>query len=309
MRMEFPMLSKPNLRVFRYWVIWTFALFSIGLPASGPAQGSSLAVQAAAARPGSGTGCGGSGCGARLTLSGCMGSVDLTVPDQDVSSSQTFEACDTISAADVDITGTADVTFEAGERIAFASGFSVGSSATFAAVVDRGLTGDAFVEDQSPSNETRYVARFYVNLDSMSLPSSEELDHFAGFNGSEQAQFRVVFAHNMTMNENRLFVEIRQDDGTFVSTQGVNELAIPSGWHAIEVDWIAATGPGANDGTLVVCLDDDGSRMSCEELSSIDNDLGRVQTVQWGAQEVGASTAGTFDMDDFDSRRAGPIGL
>ena len=147
------------------------------------------------------------------------------------------------------------------------------------------------------------MARFYVKLDSMSLPASEQFQHFIGLNGSGQPQFRIVFAHNMAMNEDRVYVEARRDNGTFASTEGVNELVIPSGWHAIEVDWTAASSGGANDGSLVVCLDDDGSRMSCEQLTSIDNDQGRVQTVQWGAQEVGDTTAGSVDLDDFDSRR------
>lgn len=283
--------------------------FSIGLLAAGSVWGSSLSVQAAAARPGSGTGCGGSGCGARLVLDGCSSPDDVVVPDQVVSSSQTFEGCLTLSADNVDISGSADVTFQASEQITIGNGFSVGSGVSFVARVDRGVAGDAFVEDQSPNNETRYVARFYVKLDSMSLPASEQFQHFIGLNGSGQPQFRIVFAHNMAMNEDRVYVEARRDNGTFASTEGVNELVIPSGWHAIEVDWTAASSGGANDGSLVVCLDDDGSRMSCEQLTSIDNDQGRVQTVQWGAQEVGDTTAGSVDLDDFDSRRAGPIGL
>ena len=270
---------------------------------------SSVGVQAAAARPGSGTGCGGSGCGARLTLAGCTGTADLTVPDQTLSSSQTLEACNHLTANDVDITGGADVVFQAGETVTLGSGFSVDSGASFTAVTDPGLTGDALVEDRNPVDETRYVARFYVNLDSMSLPSTEQFEHFVGTNGAGQVQFRLVFKHNDGLGENRVFAEVRQDGGSFVSNEGVSELAIPAGWHAIEVDWTAASTSGANDGGIVVCLDDDGSRMSCEQISTVDNDQGRVSTVQWGAQEVGATTAGSFDMDDFDSRRAGPIGL
>lgn len=275
----------------------------------GPAQGSSIAVQAAAARPGSGTGCGGSGCGARLSLAGCSGTVDLSVPDQQVAGMQTFEACNSLEAADVDVTATGDVTFQAGQSITIGSGFSVASGASFAAVIDPGLTGDALLEDQSPVNETRYVARFYVNLDSMSLPASEQFQHFVGFNGGGQAQFRIGFKHNDMASENRLFVEIRQDNGVFLSTENTNELEIPAGWHAIEVDWTAATGAGNNDGSVVVCVDDDGSRMGCEQIASVDNDQGRVEDVQWGAQDVDSTTSGSFDMDDFDSRRAGPIGL
>jgi hypothetical protein len=270
---------------------------------------SSIAVDGAAARPGSGTGCGGSGCGARLTLAGCTSTANVTVPDQTLSSSQTIEACNGITANNVDVGAGADVVFQAGESISLGSGFSVAAGASFTAVVDRGLTGDALVEDRNPSNETRYVARFYVNLDSMGLPTTEQLDHFVAYNGNGLVQFRLVFKHNDALGENRVFAEIRRDDGTFASNEGGGELVIPAGWHAVELDWTAATSNGANDGEIVVCLDDDGSRMGCEQVSSVDNDQGRVSRVQWGARAVGATTSGSFDMDDFDSRRAGPIGL
>lgn len=274
-----------------------------------PVAASSIQVSAAAARPGSGTGCGGSGCGARLALEGCMTMESVTVPDQDVGSSQTFEACRTLTADDVDITG-GTTTFRSGGTIVLGSGFSVGSGASFAAVVDPGLTGDGFVEDTTPASESRYVARFYVNLDSMSLPSSEAFDHFAGYDVLGRLQVRVGMKHNAMMGENRLYAEIRRDDGTFLSTENMNELAVASGWRAVEVDWTAASAPGANDGSVTLCVDDNGSRTSCIQIASgVDNDQGTVDFVRWGAQDVDATTSGSLDMDDFDSRRTGPIGL
>lgn len=282
-------------------------LFCLGWPQ--PATASSIQVSAEAARPGSGTGCGGSGCGARLTLEGCMSADEVAVPDQDVGSSQTFEACRTLTAADVDVT-SGSTTFRAGESIVLGSGFSVASGASFQAVIDPAATGDGWVEDATPAAESRYVARFYVNLDSMSLPASEQLDHLTGYDAMGRLQFRVGLKHNDAMGENRLFVEVRRDDGSFLSTEDTNELAVPTGWHAIEVDWSAASSAGANDGAVVLCLDDDGSRLSCVQIASgVDNDQARVDFVRWGAQDVDATTGGSFDLDDFDSRRTGPIGL
>ncbi len=272
------------------------------------ASASSIEVSAAAARPGSGTGCGGSGCGARLSLQGCATSEMVAVPDQDVSSTTTFEACRTLSAEDVDVTG-GTTTFRAGETIVLGSGFSVGSGASFQAVIDPGATGDGFVEDSTPTSESRYVARFYVDLDSMSLPASEQFDHFAAYDALGRVQVRIGLKHNGMLGENRLFVEVRRDNGTFGSTEGMNELAVPAGWHAVEVDWTAASSAGADDGAAVLCLDDDGSRTSCVQLTGVDNDQGQVDFVRWGAQDVDGSTGASLDMDDFDSLRTGPIGL
>lgn len=294
MKLEIPVLVLTCIAV----VCW---------PAGG-ASASSIEVSAVAARPGSGTGCGGSGCGARLTLEGCATSDSVAVPNQDVGTSQTFEACRTLTAADVDVTaGT--TTFRAGETIALGSGFSVASGASFQAVIDPAATGDGLVEDTTPAAESRYVARFYVNLDSMSLPSAEMFDHFAGYDAQGRLQLAVGLARNDAMGENRLFVDVRRDDGTFLTTLGTNELAVSAGWHAIEVDWTAASAPGADDGRVVVCVDDDGSRTNCAELTSVDNDQAELETVRWGAQNVGATTTGSLDLDDFDSRRTGPIGL
>ena len=79
-------------------------------------------------------------CGETVTCTfvNCQDTVglDVTVPDQDISNTQTFEACDTLTAADVDVLAPGgDVTFLAGGSIVLESGFSVAAGASFRAVI------------------------------------------------------------------------------------------------------------------------------------------------------------------------------
>jgi hypothetical protein len=62
---------------------------------------------------------------------------DLDLSAQTVGTTETFEACDTISAGDgFEIGPTGDVTFRTGGSIVLRDGFSVASGASFTAFVD-----------------------------------------------------------------------------------------------------------------------------------------------------------------------------
>lgn len=62
---------------------------------------------------------------------------DLDISAQTVSSTETFEACDTISAGDgFEVGPTGDVTFLAGNQVVLRDGFSVASGGSFTAGVD-----------------------------------------------------------------------------------------------------------------------------------------------------------------------------
>jgi hypothetical protein len=96
---------------------------------------------------------------------------------------------------------------------------------------------------------------------------------------------------------------VRRDDGSFVETAPA---VLPIGWRSIEVDWRAASAPGANDGGLDLWLD--GHLQPA--LTAIDNDEGRVAGARWGAVSgLDASTTGTFFLDEFESRRQTKVGL
>lgn len=77
---------------------------------------------------------------------------------------------------------------------------------------------------------------------------------------------------------------------------------MPSGWHWLSLDWKISSGP-ANDGWVRLYLD--GTLYA--ELTGIANSNGQIDTVRMGAMGVDPATSGSFDIDRFVSRIAGPI--
>jgi len=263
------------------------------LAAPGAAGGSSIQVLAAAARTGS--------FGARLSLAGCTAPPDLVLSGT-VTTDQT--ACQTITST-ADVSGT--VTFTAGDLITFGNGSSVASGSSFRAVVDPAIKGDAYLQDDTPSAETSFRALFAVDPTAMSLPAAERFDHFVAYDHLGAPQLRVVVLHDAPLNEDRLVLEVRLDDGSFLSTAGMFELVLPAGWSTVEVDWRAASVPGVADGLAALCVNDDGSRSSCQTLGH--DHAGRIDSIRWGAQGVDPGTTGSIDLDDFVSYRELPAGI
>lgn len=73
----------------------------------------------------------------------------------------------------------------------------------------------------------------------------------------------------------------------------------------MEVDWRAASAPGANDGGLTLWVDD----VQIVDLSGIDNDTRRIGRARLGAVAgVDNGTRSTYFFDEFESRRVSYIG-
>jgi hypothetical protein len=61
---------------------------------------------------------------------------------------------------------------------------------------------------------------------------------------------------------------------------------------------------GANNCSLTTRLDN----VSTAGLAGLDNDLSSITKLRWGVVATGVAHTGTLRLDDFASRRAGPIG-
>ena len=76
--------------------------------------------------------------------------------------------------------------------------------------------------------------------------------------------------------------------------------------QAVEIDWRAATAPGANDGYLTLWI----NGLEKATLTALDNDTRRMDQVRLGAVSgIDAGTRGTYYFDAFASRRLSPIGF
>lgn len=170
--------------------------------------------------------------------------------------------------------------------------------------------GDAtpvYVQDNSPSSEGTYRARFYVNLRLLQMQNGEEFEVFAAYSGADPAPgaasgnavLRVTV--QQTSGQKELTAFARLDSGTELEIP--TPISLPSGWRAIEIDWAKATS-GAN-GKLDLWVD--GTKRT--GLTGLDNDTLAINYARWGATAgLDAGTSGSFRLDDFASQRTGYIG-
>jgi hypothetical protein len=234
----------------------------------------------------------------------CTSSLDLGLEGSP--GAGTWEGCRRLtSTADH---GAGATTYRAGEWIALANGFSIAAGASLTCEIDSALDPDEAVDDGSPSTETLFAARFYLDADGLDLLTGERLHLLTAHSADGSLRLRVGLRQVVTGGgERRLFLEVVDDQEVTLSTEGATELTLPDGWHWMEVGWAAATFDGADDGSGYLCLDD--LTATCAMLTSLDNDEGSIDHVRWGAVDVPPGRdLGHVDLDEFESRRGGLIG-
>jgi hypothetical protein len=246
------------------------------------ASAGNLAVTGAAAHTGS--------YGLEVGVTDCVGAQDLSLLGS-ISSDET--ACETISTTGT-TTVSGVVTFTAGTSIVLDNGFSVANGSTFTAALDFSLTPFAWVQDDSPANETTYTAEFFLNPDSLTVTGSGELEHFTAYYGGTK-QFQVVIN-----SSGQVVLEVRDDAGVVHESTPVN---LTTGWNKVVVSWEAA----ASATTRIQVKDSTGTTVLGEAtILGIDTDAGRITSVRWGA--VGGivdytAATGSIRLDDFASYR------
>ena len=156
-----------------------------------------------------------------------------------------------------------------------------------------------FVNTDSPNAEPRYRARFYFDPNSILMANNDAHIIFKGFAGASTEVLKVEF-HKSAGYEIR--VSIADDASTFINS---NFFTISDAPHVIEIDWRAATAPGANNGGLTLWIDN----VQQVDLTGVDNDTRRVDSAKLGALSgIDTGTRGTYFFDAFESRRQTFIG-
>ncbi|MCI0550327.1 MAG: hypothetical protein L0287_05190 [Anaerolineae bacterium] len=167
------------------------------------------------------------------------------------------------------------------------------------AVIDDANT--IYVTDDSPNAESRYRARFYFDPNSISMASNDAHFIFKGFMGTSTEVLRMEFRNSSGAYQIR--AALLDDGSTWINS---NWFTITDAPHAIEMDWRAATGAGANNGGLTLWID--GTQQA--DLTGIDNDTRRTDRARLGALTgIDVGTNGTYYFDAFESRRQNYIGL
>lgn len=157
-----------------------------------------------------------------------------------------------------------------------------------------------WVKDVSPTAESRYMARFALDLNTLSVPTSPRvLRLMAGRTAGDASKRPFELRLRFESGTWKIYGVIRNDAGAGTQTSPIT--LVKPGWSLVEVDWRRATGPGASDGTLTL-------KVGADSVSTpgVDNDASPIDGVQLGfLGGLGLSSSGTVHVDDFESRRQG----
>jgi hypothetical protein len=171
----------------------------------------------------------------------------------------------------------------------------------------RGIVDDTnamYVQDDSPTDEARYRARFYFSPNGFN--PGEQLASFRTriFIAFEEGPVRrlVAIVLKRQGGEYSIMGRVRQDDDSQADT---SFFPISDAPHSIEFDWIRSSAAGANDGRFELWIDG----VSVSVLEYLDNSRSAVDFTRMGALSLKAGASGTPYWDQFESRRWSYIGF
>ena len=158
-------------------------------------------------------------------------------------------------------------------------------------------TDQKIVNDSTPSGETRYRMRFYLDPNGITMANNDEFPILQTFNTAFGTAYLLILKYT-TANGYEIVV-VDATDGAF--SKFVSAL-ISDAYTEIELDWKASSAPGADDGFLKLYIN--GSLES--SVTDIDSDTEVVDQVLMGILSgKDAGTSGTLYFDDFDSNDDG----
>jgi hypothetical protein len=162
-------------------------------------------------------------------------------------------------------------------------------------------THGLYVQDDLPSAEDRYRARFY--FDPNGIDPGE---------GSGRFRLRLLIAFD-GLNRRLVTLVLRRREGAYSVhartrlTDGTRAetpfFPISDAPHFVEFDW-QRSGPGMSDGYLALSIDG----VVVANLLGLANDASAVEFVRMGALTVKTGAGGILYLDEFHARRQGAIG-
>ena len=164
-------------------------------------------------------------------------------------------------------------------------------------------TAGLYVQDDSPRDENRYRARFYLDPNGFDPGEAQVHRRTRTFVAFSEAPTRRVAAIVLRRLNGAFSIlgRARLDDNTQAETSFHPITDAP---HVIEIDLRPATGPDALDGVFEMWIDG----VSPGALFGLDNSQSAVDFVRLGALSVKTGASGTIHFDEFESRRQGSIG-
>ena len=159
-------------------------------------------------------------------------------------------------------------------------------------------TAPMFVADGTPESATSYAVSFLIDPHSLSLGPGDAFMVLSAAESGGPRWLWLELRRGMGPNPGyvRVAVLVRTDSGGVRHAGSFPILANQT--SAINVEWVAATAAGTNNGSVLAWHD--GILRSA--LDDCDNDQATIDTVLFGpAGGVDASTHGVFFLDGFES--------
>lgn len=163
----------------------------------------------------------------------------------------------------------------------------------------------AAVRNISP-NDALYQASFYFNPAGLTMAHATNHVIFGLRSGANVLLARVKLRRSFSKFQ---VAAAAREDGDGLSTNDDTWVQTGwftiSGWTKIEIIWKASDSPTSYNGSMELWLNDEFQ----QRIYNIDNDLCRVCKADLGAvDEVDSSTSGTYQFDEFESRRCTETG-
>jgi len=164
-------------------------------------------------------------------------------------------------------------------------------------------TAGLYVQDDTPEDEGRYRARFYVDpngFDPGESTGARRTRIFIGFEAAPTRRLMAVVLRRVN-GQYGIMGRARLDDNSQADTGFFDVADAP---HAVEVAWTRSSTPTSNDGTFELWIDGDLR----STLTGLDNHAGAVDFTRLGALSVKPGASGTLYWDAFESRRVQYVG-
>jgi hypothetical protein len=191
-----------------------------------------------------------------------------------------------------DLSGWSSSTTDGGDLSVSPSAALAGNQGLLATVDDN---NPIYVVDDSPNAEPLYQARFSFDPNSIAMVAGNSHFILGGYSGASRVVLRIGF--RFANGVYSLNAGILSDSSTWVNT---NWFPISDAPHIIELDCLAASATGANNGSLAFWID--GTQLAA--ITGIDNDTWRTDRVEFGALSgMDSGTRGSYFFDAFESWR------
>ena len=154
--------------------------------------------------------------------------------------------------------------------------------------------GGMYVQDDHPNSESAYLARFLLDPNSISMAGGDNHPIFRGYFGSQWIVHLALFYQNGSY---LLQTGASSDGGTWSLS---SLLSISDAPHQVELEWRAASAAGANDGYLILRID----QVQRYRTPNLDNDTQRIDSIRLGPLlGLPSGTRGVYYIDKFESIR------